>query len=370
LKYLFSSFRRWAAQHSQQSTVWSGVQSNLARAFPNLFDSFTNPNDDQLHLIACVEPPVSLDYVTLITQFYQKHVDSFKTNESQIYTNIEKFVSQNHIKEAERFMRYVIIPHFDSITNLEELLHMLIRTCSTVSIESRDEFCKALIYPISYELTKKKFHKKFAGIFFDFILAILDLNIIDAPPCAYRILEISDFYPWKQLDQQLIHLLQSCVLYDQMTSDSSSREPEKLEKILDIIHQRAKTNVTIYHATHEVALQAILKWSTIINNNTGKPYDSHVFEMGKQMTELVDQQKITSDICIQFIEILQKRIDEPNAISKDDVYFLTVSLFLKTNHLFIIFLVYCQFIITLYRTIENFTNDITSKISFLLFNSI
>jgi len=231
-------------------------------------------------------------------------------------------------------MSNVIIPHFNSITNLEELLHMLIRTCSIVHIESRNYFCQNFITRISYELIKKKFNKNLSGIFFDFILAILDLNIIEAPACACRILNINDFYPWKQLNKQLIHLIQSCISYDQMINTSFPNQLDQLAEILSLIHERTKTNVTIFHATHEPALQAIFKWSFIINNNTGKPYDIHVFKMGQKMTELVDQKQITVDICIQFIEILQKRIDnndEPNELHQFDNYFLMVCLFLNKN---------------------------------------
>jgi len=213
---------------------------------------------------------------------------------------------------------------------------MLIRACSTVIIESRNDFCQKLIFPIAYELTSKKYNKKLAGIFFDFILAILDLQVIKAPGCAYRILEMSDFYPWKQLDKQIIQLIQSCVAYDKIVNDSSSNQIEELDKIISLIHERTKTNPTIFHATHETALQAILKWLSIINKETGKLYDKHVFKMGQEMTELVDRQQITVDVCIQFIDVLQKRIDnndEPNDLNHIDDQFLMVNLFINKNQL-------------------------------------
>jgi hypothetical protein len=306
----------------------------------------------QLHLTACVESPVSFEYVDFIAKFYKHHVDLFQTDISQIYTAIEKLLSKNKIKEAERFMSNVIITHFKSITNIEELLHMLIRACSIVNIESRNDFCQNLISPIAYELTAKKYNKKLAGIFFDFILVILDLQAIKAPVCACRILNISDFYPWKQLDKQIIHLIQSCIAYDKIITDSSSNQIEHLDKILQLIHERTKTNPTIFHATHETALQAILKWSSIINNHTGKPYDGHVLIMGQEMTELVDRQQMTDDICIQLIDILQKRIDnnnEPNDLNQIDDHFLMVSLFINKNQLVnLFFLAYCKITIRIY----------------------
>jgi hypothetical protein len=58
--------------------------------------------------------------------------------------------------------------------------------------------------------------------------------------------------------------------------------------------------------------------------------------MGDVMTELVDQQKITPDTCIRFIEILQKRIDdndEPRDSYQPDDHFLSVSLIVNQNQI-------------------------------------
>jgi hypothetical protein len=345
VKTYFLSFLRWAARNSQQSSVWSEVLFTLTRTFPTLFDSFANQDDAQFHLISCAESPVSLEYVNLIAKSYQRQVDLFKTNVSQIYTALEKLLFQNNIKEAERFMRDVIVTHFSLITNLEELLQMLIRACSSVSIESRTEFCHEIIAPISYELSKKKSNKKLAGIFFDLILAILDLNVIEAPECACRILAISDFYTWKQLDKQLTHLVQSCIAYDQLVIDSYFSPLDSLEDIVKIIHERVKSNPTILHATHETALQAIFKWSSIINDKTGKTYGRHVFKLGQKMTDIIDPRQITVDICRQLFEILQKRLDnndEPCDLDQVHDHFFNVSLLINKHQISSIFFVaYC-----------------------------
>ncbi len=306
----------------------------LTRTFPTLFHSFTDPDDARFHLTSCVEPPVSADYVSCIAKSYQIQPDLFKTNESQIYSAMEKLISQNNIKEAERFMRDIIVTHISLITNPEELIHMLIRTCSSVNIESRDIFCKEIVSHIAYAFARHKFNKKFAGIFFDLILAILDLNIEEAPESACRLLEINEFYPWKQLDKQITHLIQSCIAYDQFLLDSNSSKLNVLENIISKIQDRIKTFPMLHSATHETALQAVIKWAAIINNNTGKTYGRHVFKMGQKMTELIDRQKITVDICSKLIEILQKRIDnndETYDFSHDVDSFLDVSLFINNN---------------------------------------
>ncbi|CAF1064963.1 unnamed protein product [Adineta steineri] len=322
----FQHLYRWAAHHSRQSTIWSDVLNTLERACPTLFDSFITPDDAKVYLNTCAEPSISTDYCNLIAKSYQSQADLFTANSSDIFIIVEKLLSQNKIKEAQYFVRNVIVTHFSLINNLEELLQMLIRACPLVDIQSRNYFCKDIISPIAYEMNRKKANKKLATSYFDLILAILDLIVIEALPCAYRILEINEFYPWKQLDKQLTHLVQSCVSYDKIISNSGFSDLDILEKIIKLIGERAKTNPTILRATHQSALQAILKWSSIIDNDTGKPYDKHIFNMGTKMTELVDIKQITIDNCYQFIAILQKQIndnDDTYVLDKTSQYFFT-----------------------------------------------
>ncbi|CAF2790446.1 unnamed protein product [Rotaria sp. Silwood2] len=309
----FQHLYRWASRNSYQSKIWSEVFFALGRTLPTLFDSYANSDDAESYLTTCLEPSISSDYVYEISKSYQGQVDLFKIHVSQIYTTIEKLVSQNRIDHARYFMDNVLIIHYNSIPNLEELLHMLIHICSLVNIESRSLLCKNLISSISYELTIKKPNKQLAGTFFDFALAILSLHIKEAPKFADHILSISEFYPWKQLDKQITHLIQSCIMYDNIIDDTFPSELNHLENILNLIHERSKVNVTILPATHESALQAILKWSTIINNDTGKPYSEHVYRMGQIMTKLIDQRQITVDICSKFLEIIRKHIDNNDA---------------------------------------------------------
>jgi len=73
------------------------------------------------------------------------------------------------------------------------------------------------------------------------------------------------------------------------------------------------------------------------------------------MTQLVDLQQVTVDICIQLIEIIQKRIDnndESNDLDQVD-HFLNVSLVKGKNQLikssvFSSFLAYCKIILRIY----------------------
>jgi hypothetical protein len=181
-----------------------------------------------------------------------------------------------------------------------------------------------------------------AVIFFDFVLAILDLHVLEAPPCSYRILNKSDFYPWKELNIQLNHLIQSCIDYDKVIYVSHHCQLDELEDLLKLIRERAKTNLSMFSATHGPALQAVLKWSSVINNETGVLYGKHVFKMGEILTELVDRRQITVDICDQFIEILQNKIandDDTIDFSMPHGCFLNVSYFdgKKENYFLFIF---------------------------------
>ena len=121
---------------------------------------------------------------------------------------------------------------------------------------------------MSYELSKNKFHRDLAELFFDLTLTILDLNIIAALKLAYGLLSTKDFYPWKQLCKQITHLIQSSISYHHFIIDSYFSKLDDLERILELIRERTKTNTTILQATHESVLKVMVKWASIINNDT------------------------------------------------------------------------------------------------------
>ena len=323
----FSFFSRSVAPYCQESVVWTEVNWALLRESPTLFDSFNNPDDVLIHLAACAVPPIWNDYVDALAKYYQNHPDSFQKHVSQVLALMEKIIVEDNLKAAEFLMEKSIIRCFNSITNHEELLQMFIRLCSSVRPTSRDYFCRCFISPLTYELSNKKFPKKLALLSFDLLLTILDLHIMQAPNCTYRLIGISEFYPWKQLNKQITHLIQSCIAYDTVTCESG-QELENITQIISLIHERAKVNTAIFQATHDVALQAILKWSVIVDINTGRPYPKHAFTMGEVMTRLIEEEKVTADICIQLVDALQKRIendDESRTNYCPDDMFLIVS---------------------------------------------
>ena len=283
----------------------------IARTFPTLFDIFATSEDLQLHLSAAVTPPVASDYVNLLARSIQRQPDLFKANSSHIYAAIEQLVIHNNIKEADSILTYAILHHFALITNHEEIINLFLRLCSVVTdVECRHSFSKLLIEHFTYELAKKKPNKKLAVSCFDLLVAIADLNVAEALASVKRLIAISEFYPWKQLDKQLTHLIQSCSAYDEVLDDKENRDLSITADILKLVYDRSKTNASILQATHEPALEATLKWTSGRNVADGERYREYVYEMGKSMTELVDEKRMSVDTCRQLIAVLQKRIDD------------------------------------------------------------
>ncbi|CAF0879631.1 unnamed protein product [Adineta ricciae] len=311
MRSAYQHFYRSAAQHSQQSQIWSNIITAIKYVFPTLFDVFTTPGDLQLHLSTAVTPPVAFDYVNLLAKSLQRQPDLFKNNSSHIYAAFEQLVLHNNIKEADSILTYVIVHHFALITNHEEIINLFIRLCSAVTdIECRHSFCKLLIAPFVYELTKKKPNKKLAVSCFDLIIAIADQKVAEALSSVKRLIAISEFYPWKQLDKQLTHLLQTCSAYDEVSGGTENNDLSILADVLKLLHDRSKTNTSILQATHEPALEAVLKWCSGRNVADGEGYREYVYEMGQSMTELVDEKRVSADTCRQVVAVLQKRVDD------------------------------------------------------------
>ncbi|CAF0913617.1 unnamed protein product [Adineta ricciae] len=307
----YQQLYRHAVLRSHESTIWSQISCVIARTFPTIFDVFATPEDLQLHLSAAVTPPVAFDYVNLLAQSLQRQPDLFKSNSSHIYAAIEQLVVHNNIKEADSILTYAIVHHFGLITNHEEIINLFIRLCSTVTdVECRHSFCKLLIAPFIYELAKKKPSKKLAVSCFDLIIAIADLKVPEALPSIKRLVAISEFYPWKQLDKHLTHLIQVCSAYDEVSGDNKNKDLSILADVLKVVHDRTKTNASILQATHEPALEAVLKWTSGKNEADGEGCREYVYEMGKLMTELVDEKRVSADTCRQLVAVLQKRVND------------------------------------------------------------
>jgi hypothetical protein len=170
-----------------------------------------------------------------------------------------------------------------------------------------------------------KANKSVAPLFFDLILAILRLFVIDAPKCAQAIIIKSEFYPWKDLGSSIHDLISICISYDKIVHKPYFSNLDDLEKIVKLIDERAKTNPVILRSTHSIALQAILRWS-----NKDAKYSIHVYKMCRSMLNLIDQHQINVEICSQLIDALINRLygdsdDDPQEFNHINNFLFRVS---------------------------------------------
>ncbi|CAM4838547.1 unnamed protein product [Rotaria magnacalcarata] len=310
MRPVYQQLFRYAARTSHQSRIWSEVVSTLARRLPTVFDKYPNSSDARIDLVECVKAPISNDYIVLLVKSYRRNVQLFKMNSSEIPIVIEKLLLINEIDRAHDFLYQIIIEHFDSATDIiDPLISMLMRTCPMVNMDHQNELCKRVISSLVHKLDDSKCNKKLAPLFFDFILVILDLHVMEAPKCASRLLKKPEFYPWKELAPKFKDLVRSCVAYDTFEIKTYFSDLDALEDILELVANRAKANAPIFRATHDEALEAIYRWSAASTDNTStKIWCGHVYKMGEQLLQLIDQKQVTADICSRLIKALERRV--------------------------------------------------------------
>ncbi len=172
-----------------------------------------------------------------------------------------------------------------------------------------------ILYYLTYTLRDVKANKNIAPLFFDLIIAILKLFVIDAPQCAQHTIVKSEFFPWKDLGFHINELINTCISYDKIIHKPYFSNLSDLENIVKLIDDRAKNNPVILRSTHEIALQAILRWS-----NKDAKYSIHVYKMYYSMLHLIDQHQINVDICSKFIDALINRIDAANEDDQEEFF--------------------------------------------------
>ncbi|CAF4268347.1 unnamed protein product [Rotaria sp. Silwood2] len=318
MRSTFQQFFRSIACMSHQSRIWSAVMETLTRTLPTIFDSYANPSDAQIYLRACMEPPISSNYIYLIVKSYQRNINLLKENFNLVLTVIEKLLMLNYLTEARQFVIQVVLEHFDVFVNMEALIQMLIRVCPLIHADYRNDFCQEILSSITYKLGNVKCNKSLASLCFDLILCILNLCVIQAPKCAESLLEKKEFYPWKELAPRFNDLVRSCIAYEQIDMKSYWSDLDSLGSILRLTADRAKINTIIFRATHDQALQAILRWSRSIDNDNTKVWSTHVYRMAEVMLDLIDQQKITANTCIQFLKALHQKVVDNQQVDYEE----------------------------------------------------
>ena len=316
--------------------MWGSIIEVFIRTLPSLFDSYVNPTDSHIELLNCVELPISFAYIQFITKTYHRHPELIKQNFSQVLFVIERLILMHKIQELRHFLRETILKHFETATDIEALVQMLIRVCPLIPKENRNEMCKEILSMMTSKLHRTKCPKNLAPLLFEFSLILLDLQVVKAPLCAKELLEKQEFYPWKDLASRFPDLIRFCSAYGQVETGTHFSDLGCLSDILRIIAQRAKAYQMIYRITHDEVLQVIFRWTGVYDKTHGQKISgTHVYEMAEAMLDLIDQRQVTVDLCRQFIEVLRIRIAENEANEDENMNDLNIkSFFMVRNIMF------------------------------------
>ncbi|CAF3091533.1 unnamed protein product [Rotaria sp. Silwood2] len=288
----FQQFFGYAVQMSSKSNVWSKVAYLLQNALPNLFDSSANPAD-ALAIIEDSDSSVSREFLRSVAKSYKDNVNQFKANFSHVLTIIEPLVLANRVYDARDFMEETIDIHFKTAVDIGILVEMFIRVCEKVNVTTRGELCEQIIFSLSRTLENTKCNKTLAPLLFDFAIVILDLKVFEAP---------------QYLAPRFSHVVRSCAAYDIIDDEDHFSHLHHLEGVLELTFERSKVCQNIVQATHNEALQAILRWLGPAKPIKKVLWCSHVYRMGRNMVDLIDQRQVIADVCGQLIEALHKRI--------------------------------------------------------------
>ena len=295
-----------------RSGVWAEVVASFQRGLPTLFDQFENANDAAATLDDCQDgSSLSTEFLELLSNSYKKDANLTKKNFAQLLSIIERLVLAARIDDASHFYDNTIDAHFNTGIDIEALLKTFLRLCPRVAIEYRSLFCRKIIQTVSNQLEDVRCKKQLAPLFFDFALAILDLRVIEAPPCAQRLLKKSEFYPWRELAPKCAHLVRSCATYEMIESCS-------VDNLVDLLQKRAQVHKTIFQSTHTEALKAILRWLIPPPNCKRKQWPFQAYRMASDMVDLLDSRQMAAEQCVQLIDGLRRGISTHDTDEDDD----------------------------------------------------
>ena len=325
---------RHAVRYSHRSRVWESIIFVFTRTLPTLFDCYVDPADAPLDLSLCIEEPICSDFILLLSKSYSRDPNLIKNHFSQALSVIEHLLVQHHVREVRYFLDQAILSHFEAVVDVEAFVQMLVRACPLIPIEQRNETCKSVLSDVAYKLGRTKLPRKSAPILFDFALTLLDLCVLQAPPCAVYLLEKKEFYPWKDLSARFTDLLRLCAAYDTIDLEARSSELDSLTTILKIVADRAKAFPVIFRATHNEALRNISRWAYLHTNSSDsrKIWPGHVYRMGEAMFFLIDERQVTIDLCVQLIEGLRTRITDNESVDDDRSAPASMSSFFLVSH--------------------------------------
>ena len=297
---------RCAIKNSEKSSVWRAVEKSLKSSRTELFDTYDSLTDAEEDFILYPDYP-NHDYLGLLLSSFEKNLDLFKANYLKILECIERLIFIGKLIDANMLINQVINKHLASV-DISPLLHTFIRICSTFinssNLEPRNEFCSKILCYLTSKLQNVKTDKSVSPLYFDLIIAILKLSVIDAPQNAQYMITRSEFFQWKDLGPRINELLSICIAYESIVLKTYFSNLGALENIVKVIDERAKLYPIILQSTHSTALQAILRWS-----HKDAKYSIHVYKMSYSMLNLIDQHQINIDVCSQLLDGLLNRLD-------------------------------------------------------------
>lgn len=262
---------------------------------------------------------VSSGYINHLIQSDDVDPELIKKHNTKLITIIEHLILANNYDDARILLSKFIILNL-ALINLEFLLCTLIRLCPLV--EDKNLFSSQILKNVVLAIENNEIQKSLALVCFDLSLSILKLKIDTAPDLTHRLLSKSDFYPWKDLMNGLVDLVQTCISYDTIIHEECFSELDRLENIIELIHRKAQNYPAILKVIHPIAIETILRWS-----NAELHGNIHVHRMGNSLLNCIVMQLVDEDLCIKFIDIIQKKASGDNEnLNVGKTIFLDVSL--------------------------------------------
>lgn len=182
--------------------------------------------------------------------------------------------------------------------DLEKVVRLNISLCSFN--QNPELFCSEVYKNLILKLDNLSIDKNLSSLFFELAVAILKLHTINAPNACYRLIRREHFYSWKDLNDQIIDLIRTCISYDNRIDNDFFSELTRLTDIIDYLQGR----IVITDEIQSIVVETIFRWT-----QNDFPGSSFLYRMGVSLLVLIDSKDINEEICLKFIEILQNRTD-------------------------------------------------------------
>jgi hypothetical protein len=297
-----STLHRYAIQNSHRCTIWLKIVETLHRSSPEVFSSDTIIIELASQIDLSVDN-VSSDYIAHLIRYTEEKSELIQSYSILIFKLIERLVVKNRFVDARRLMLQLIVPNM-MIIDFDACLPTTIRLCSTVN--DKQSLLTEVLHPFVSSLALITLKKSLALVLFDLSQAILNLYLFEAPHLSYNLLIKKQFYPWKDLCDNMVAMIATCCSYDSIVHDNTFSSLDDLEKIIEFIFGKASTYPSIIRQSHSLACESILRWA-----NCQHQWSFHVYRMGESIFKLIDEQQINEDLCAKLADALYCCVTSP-----------------------------------------------------------